>query len=157
MGGKSHLLFEDFHVPASVYSHCQRENNVKELALFISLIYIRFWHEAPCTGKSSFNDAQHLQALENYPNRTIVKAATSTFCSHLCFFSEILVGLSFFDDIIDADVKRWQTSNFRHQRSVWSVFIIHLSWKCKTGKGKAGKRGTKTTRVEYMRTENAGT
>jgi len=63
----------------------KEKNNVKELALFMSLIYIRFWLEAPHTGKSSFNDVQLLQALENYPNRTIVKAATSTFCRHLCF------------------------------------------------------------------------
>jgi len=60
--------------------------NVKELALFISFIYIRFWHEAPHTGKSSFSDVQFLQALENYPNRTIVKAATSTFFQAFVFF-----------------------------------------------------------------------
>jgi len=46
------------------------KNNVKELVLFISLIYIRFWCEAPRAGKSSFNDVQLVQALENYQNRT---------------------------------------------------------------------------------------
>jgi len=98
---------------------------VKELTLFISFIYIRFWHEALLAGKSSFNDVQFLQALENYPNRTIVKAATSTFCRHLWYFSEILVGLSFFDDRIDADVKRKMVANLKLPPSTESIKRLH--------------------------------
>jgi len=43
---------------------------------------------------------QLLELLTNFPNRTVVKTARNTFSRHLWYFSEMLVGLSFFDDRI---------------------------------------------------------
>ena len=39
------------------------------LALFVALVYGRFWHEAPLASHSLWNDAQMLGLLQTYPNR----------------------------------------------------------------------------------------
>jgi len=43
------------------------------------------------------NDAQMLRLLKTNPNRTVADAAFTALSRHLWFFSEHLVGLSFFD------------------------------------------------------------
>ena len=68
---------------------------MNELALFVSLVYVRFWYEAPLGRKARLNDMQFLESLTTYPNRTIAKAARHTFSRHLWYFSETVVGLSF--------------------------------------------------------------
>ena len=60
------------------------------------LIYVWLRREAPLARKASVKDL--LQALAKYPSRAIAKAATDTFSRHLWYSSDILVGLSFFDD-----------------------------------------------------------
>ena len=59
----------------------KEKHSVKELALFVSLIYVQLWHEAPLGRKASPNDMQLLESLTNCPNRTIAKAARDTFSS----------------------------------------------------------------------------
>ena len=66
----------------------------------MSLVYIRFWRKAPLGIMIPLSNMQLLELLTNYPNRTIVKTARNTFSRHLWYFSEMLVGLSFFDDKI---------------------------------------------------------
>lgn len=72
-----------------------------ELALFVALVYGRFWHEAPLASHAPLNDAQMLGLLQTYPNRTVADAAFSALSRHLWFFSEHLVGLAFFDDRVE--------------------------------------------------------
>jgi len=60
----------------------KEKHSVKELALFVRLIYNQFWHEAPLGRKASLNDMQLLESLTNYPNKTIAKAARDTFSRH---------------------------------------------------------------------------
>jgi len=57
----------------------------------------------------------------NYPNGTIAKAGRDTFSRHLWYFSEVLVGPSFFDDRIGADVKTQIVANFQIPASNQSV------------------------------------
>jgi len=99
----------------------KEKNSVKELALFVSLVYVRFWHEAPLGIKAPLNDMQLLESLTNYPNRTIVKAAKDTFSRHLWYCSEMLVGLSFFDDRIETDVRTQMVANLQTAASEESV------------------------------------
>ena len=73
----------------------KEKNYVKELGLFMSPVYVRFWHEAPLGRKAPLNDMQFLESLMNYPNRTIAKADRDTFSPHLWYFQRFLVGLSF--------------------------------------------------------------
>ena len=48
-----------------------------------------------------------------YLYKTIVEAARDTFSRHHWYFSEILVGLSFFDDRIGKDVRRHMVANLQ--------------------------------------------
>jgi len=57
----------------------------------------------------------------NYPNKTTAKAARDTFSRHFWYFSEILVGLSFFDDRIGADVRRHMVANLQIPASAESA------------------------------------
>ena len=56
----------------------KEKNSVKELALFVSLVYVRFWHEALLIIKVPLNDMQLLELLTKYLNRTVVKTAEDT-------------------------------------------------------------------------------
>ena len=94
---------------------------MKQLALFVSLVYVRFWNEAPLGIKAPLNDMQLLELLISYPKRTIAKAARDTFSRHLWYFSEVLVGLSFFDDRTGADVRTQMVANLQIPASNQSV------------------------------------
>jgi len=97
MDGQSNLQSEVVLVPPSVQFDCQREKHCEVLVLFASLVFVRFWHEAPLGRKARLNDMQFLESLTSYPNRTTAKAAIArdTFSRHLWYFSETLAGLSF--------------------------------------------------------------
>ena len=79
---------------------------IKSLALFVSLVYVRAWNEAQQAIRAPLNDFKLLRALRNYPDKTISIPATAALERHLWFFSEHLVGLSFFDDRLGFEVKR---------------------------------------------------
>ena len=91
----------------------KEKHSVKHLALFESLIYVQFWHEDPVARKASLNDVHLLEALANYLNRADAKAATDTFSRHLWYSSDILNGLSFFDDRNGDDVRTKMVTNLR--------------------------------------------
>ena len=91
----------------------KERKGMTEMALFVSLVYTRFWHEAPRGISAPLNDVQLLEALDKYPNRVVAKAASESFGRHLWYFSEILVGLSFFDDRIEMELKAQMVSNLK--------------------------------------------
>ena len=52
-----------------------------EMAMFVSLVYVRFWHEAPLTIKVPLNDLLLLEELRKYPNYlSVAKAALAALC-----------------------------------------------------------------------------
>ena len=51
---------------------------MKELALFVSLVYVQFWHVALLSIKVPLNDMQLLELLTKYLNGTVVKTAEDT-------------------------------------------------------------------------------
>ena len=57
-----------------------------QLALFVSLVYYWFWHEAPLSIKMPLSNMHLLELLTNFPNRTIVNTARNTFSRHLWYF-----------------------------------------------------------------------
>jgi hypothetical protein len=99
----------------------KEKHGVKELALFVSLVYVRFWHEAPLPIRAPLNDLLLLEELNKYPNRRVAMAASTSFSRHLWYASEMLVGLSLFDDRIGADVKSLMVTNLRLPQSINSV------------------------------------
>lgn len=76
----------------------KEKRSVNEMALLVSLVYVRFWHEAPLPIRAPLNDLLLLEELSKYSNVTVAKAASTALGRHLWYFSEILVGLSLFDD-----------------------------------------------------------
>jgi len=66
--------------------------SLKELALCVSLGYVRFWHQAPLPIQAPLNDKK----LTKYQNIAVAQAVSTTFRRQLWYFFEILVGLSFF-------------------------------------------------------------
>ena len=76
----------------------KEKRGLTELTLFVSLVYGRFWHDAPLSSHVPPNDEILLGLHKKCPKRIIPDAAYTAFIRHLWFFSEHLVGLAFFDD-----------------------------------------------------------
>ena len=60
------------------------------------------------------NNARLLAQTQAYPHRVIGNAATKAFHRHLWYFLEHLVGFAFFDDHVDAAVKKEMVKNLQH-------------------------------------------
>jgi len=61
----------------------KEKHSVKELALFMNLIYVQFWHDTPLARKTSLNDVQLLEAVANCQNRATAKTASDTSSQHI--------------------------------------------------------------------------
>jgi len=99
----------------------RQKRRLRDFALFVALVYGRFWHEAPLASNAPWNDAQMLRVLQSYPNCLVADAAAVTsFSRHLWFFSEQLVGLEFFDSRVKPEVKGLlsPTSSFQKVRQL---------------------------------------
>lgn len=83
----------------------QEEKAVTTMALFVSLVYIRFWNEAALPTNAAANDLKLLKILKDYPNQRIGAAAHAALSRHLWFISEHLVALSLFDDRLSVTTK----------------------------------------------------
>jgi hypothetical protein len=70
------------------------------VALFVSLVYARYWHEAPLAERAPFNDRNLLILLHDYPVPVVREAALNAFYRHLWYFSEHLVTLALFDECV---------------------------------------------------------
>ena len=77
--------------------------HLKEVALFVTAIYIKYWFESTAAPR---NDLALLCTLSTYQNKEVVKAATTAFNRHLWYLSELLVGFGFFDDDVTIEEKR---------------------------------------------------
>lgn len=84
---------------------------VKSLSLFVALIYVRFWNEAPRGVQAPRNDLSFLQALQEYPNKPVAAAAITAFTRHMWYLAEHLVGLAFFDEKVDVVTKGKMVAN----------------------------------------------
>lgn len=85
---------------------------VTSVSTFVSLIYARYWHEAPLAEHAPVNDMKLLSQLHDYPQKTIRDAAISAFSRHLWYISEHLVTLALFDDRLDEATKVAMVKNF---------------------------------------------
>lgn len=89
------------------------KRSVTELSMFVSLVYGRFWNEAPVAERAPLNDAKLLALIKNYPNRKISNTALQAFRRHLWYFSEHLIGLSLFDPRVSIESKREMVENLQ--------------------------------------------
>lgn len=87
--------------------------NITDLALFVSLVYIRYWNEAPLAIRAPYNDIELISTLKTYPNQNISSEALSAFSRHQWFLSEHLVALSFFDERVTPETKEKMAVNLQ--------------------------------------------
>jgi hypothetical protein len=90
---------------------------VRRVALFVSMIYVRHWHEAVSPIRAPLNDVRLILTLEQYPDKMCREPAIRAVYRHLWNLAEDLVGLAFLDDRIDvAEKSRMQTNLKRPQK-----------------------------------------
>jgi hypothetical protein len=85
--------------------------NITDLALFVSLVYVKQWNEASLGIRAPLNDIEFLSSLKTYPNKKLASKAHEAFSRHLWFLSEHLVGMAFFDDRVSASTKEKMVQN----------------------------------------------
>ena len=83
------FLFQQLFSPTTKEKH-----SVKELTLFVSLVYFRLWHEAHLPIRAQLNDLLLPEELSKYPNMRVTKVASTEFGRHIWYASEILAGLT---------------------------------------------------------------
>lgn len=81
---------------------------IKDFLLFICKVYLKHWFLAPSATAAPNNDLKLLKSIDNYKNENenISKEIQKVFYRHLWYMTEELVGLSFFDDMVDVTEKR---------------------------------------------------
>ena len=78
------------------------ERGVHRLAKFVSLLYVKFWHEAPIARWAPKNDLDLLQTLSLFPDEELGSTAEKALRRHLWYLAEQGVALAFFDERISA-------------------------------------------------------
>lgn len=91
---KIYLFRNQFHLTT------REARNIEDLALFVSLVYVKYWNEAPLGIRAPYNDIHLLGVLKSYPNKKISEKTYTAFARHLRFLSEHLVAFAFFDDSV---------------------------------------------------------
>ena len=89
----------------------RESKNITDLALLVSLVYVKQWNEAPLGIRAPLNDIEFLSNLKTYPNQTVASKAHEAFSRYLWFLSEPLVGMAFSDDRVSASIKKKMIQN----------------------------------------------
>ena len=76
------------------------------VALFVAVVYGKFWFRATFTHLAAINDLTFLRQMNNYPHGVIRAAGTKSMLRHLRYFSERLIALAFFDDRVTNKTKQ---------------------------------------------------
>lgn len=76
--------------------------NIFDFTIFVVKVYVKYWTASPMAIQAPLNDLRFLRELHRYKriNERIANEAVKTFCRHLWYLSEQLVGFSFFDERI---------------------------------------------------------
>ena len=91
------------------------ERGILQFLLFVTKVYMQAWFTAPSAAEAPSNDLQFMQALYAYSNPTVKEAALTAFKRHLWYLSEVMMGLAFFDDNVDAHEKMLMVRNMREK------------------------------------------
>ncbi len=81
-------------------------DNLREMCLFTTKVYMKYWFQSPCSAAAPRNDLIFLCELSTYSDKRVGEAATKAFGRHLWYLSELLIGFSFFDDEVTPEEKR---------------------------------------------------
>lgn len=89
------------------------KRSITEMSRFVSLIYGRYWNEAPLAEKAPLNGANLLALIKNYPNTNVSNTTLKALRRHLWYLSEHLIGLSLFDSRVSLESKREMVQNMQ--------------------------------------------
>ena len=105
-------------LPGPVQTHRQGVARNHVPCLFVASTYVRFWNEAPLGMCAPRNDLELIHCLRTYPDagRVVADAALTAFARHLWYLAEHLVGLAFFDEAVDVNIKRKMVANMGRQK-----------------------------------------
>ena len=127
--GKGIYVLKIFLFRSQFHMTTREVSNVTNLALFISLVYIRYWNEAPLAIRAPYNNVEFLARLKAFPfpNQSMARKSISAFSNHLWFLSEHLCALAFFDDRVSSETREQMVRNL--QRSAlpgapWRLLVL---------------------------------
>ena len=104
------------------------------VALFVAVVYGKFWFQAPLAHLAAFNNLIFLREMNHYPHDVIRAAGTNSMLRHLWYFSERLVASAFFDDRVSNNTKESITKNLH--KNPTTTNLARSSWKdfdCRLG------------------------
>ena len=81
------------------------------VSVFVSMVYVRFWHEAALLQRALLNDIKLLHLLHEYPERCFSAKASTVLRQHFWYFSEYLAPLALFNEQVDDDIKTAMVRN----------------------------------------------
>lgn len=98
----------------------QERQGLEDICLFITTTYVRPWLQCNLAVKAPFQDLDFIKTLKNYEriDSAISSAALNKFCQHLYYFTEEIVVLSLFDDIVDVETKTRMVNNLTKDGSL---------------------------------------
>ncbi|GBP85747.1 hypothetical protein EVAR_97243_1 [Eumeta japonica] len=101
---------------------------ITEVCVFVVMIYIRCWYQAPLATSAPRNDLWLLNNLKKFENinKAISKKALTKFLGHLWYLSEELVAFAFFDDEISIECKQKMVIALSEEGSEYSPKRITL-------------------------------
>jgi hypothetical protein len=81
--------------------------SLREICIFLVMLYVKVWFEAPNPVEAPYNDFKFLEALVAYKsiNKEVSEAAIKKFVGHLWYLSPVMMGFSIFDKNVPLDIK----------------------------------------------------
>ncbi|KAG0710504.1 hypothetical protein GWK47_022672 [Chionoecetes opilio] len=102
---KMTLFADQLELPARI------QRGLRQVALFVSLLYIKHWHEALILEYAPKNDLELLQALNEYPDKEVGAEGSRALSRRLWYLSEDLIALAFFDGRVEDGEKKRMLEN----------------------------------------------
>ena len=80
----------------------QQADAILQVAIFVLRVYVHAWFTAPLAVSTPRNDLDLLKTLLGYNkvNKRVAKAATTRLVYHLWYLSEVMIGITVFDDTL---------------------------------------------------------
>jgi hypothetical protein len=101
---------------------------ITEICVFVVVVYVRCWFQAPAASSAPRNDLWLLKQLKSFENinKAMSKKALTKFLGHLWYLSEELVALAFFDDEVSFETKQKMVTALSEEGSDYSPKRISL-------------------------------
>ena len=95
------------------------------VALFVAVVYGKFWLQAPLAHLAAFNDLIFVRKMNHYPYDVIRAAGNKSTLRHLWYFSQRLVASPFFGDRVSNKTKESMAKNL--QRNPTTTNLLRLN------------------------------